>query len=504
IGLFTNWLAIKMLFRPLLERRIFGIRVPFTPGILPRERARIAQSMGDTVASDLLNDETLSARLRSDSFKKAIALAVLDIGKRALRATPDDIVGGIDGHVQAVIRAAVLKAVAGLSSSDSFSNAFIAGTDSALAASNDISLEEMLGEKTLSSAAGLVTAAMASDRFASSFAGAVTAALQHAAGSGKALTSFVDADTIRTLAAQAIDSAYPSFIKAASDLFEDRAIKLSMERIGAKIIRRTLDRFNSVQRFFISLGQYDSAILDNMPDTIADFYESTITILREDATKQAIVSRLAEYVVTFAQKPFASFDFIADPVKRDSATERLSSILSHAFSSLDEASMELAIRNALARSTVGEVLNALPGLADRLGPALAVWISEMFGQGLGVETPGSAIATAFFRAFSDEFSQTANAMPLGRTIAVNESDIVDIADAASEAISELAASESAGLLRSLDLRQLVVDKIDGLHIIDVEKMILRVVDRELGAITIFGGILGAIIGLSQSIILLFR
>ena len=33
IAYITNVIAIKMLFRPLNEIRVFGIRVPFTPGI---------------------------------------------------------------------------------------------------------------------------------------------------------------------------------------------------------------------------------------------------------------------------------------------------------------------------------------------------------------------------------------------------------------------------------------------------------------------------------------
>ncbi|MCK4514025.1 MAG: DUF445 family protein, partial [Spirochaetaceae bacterium] len=38
IGYVTNYVAIRMLFRPLTERRVFGVRVPFTPGIIPRQR----------------------------------------------------------------------------------------------------------------------------------------------------------------------------------------------------------------------------------------------------------------------------------------------------------------------------------------------------------------------------------------------------------------------------------------------------------------------------------
>ena len=35
IGYFTNYIAIKMLFRPRKELRIGSWRVPFTPGVIP-------------------------------------------------------------------------------------------------------------------------------------------------------------------------------------------------------------------------------------------------------------------------------------------------------------------------------------------------------------------------------------------------------------------------------------------------------------------------------------
>ena len=59
IGYITNWFAIKMLFRPHYEKRIFGIRIPFTPGLIPKEMDRIARSVGNTVGEYLLSPEII-------------------------------------------------------------------------------------------------------------------------------------------------------------------------------------------------------------------------------------------------------------------------------------------------------------------------------------------------------------------------------------------------------------------------------------------------------------
>ena len=42
IGYVTNDIAIRMLFRPHTAKHIMGWRVPFTPGIIPKEKGRIA------------------------------------------------------------------------------------------------------------------------------------------------------------------------------------------------------------------------------------------------------------------------------------------------------------------------------------------------------------------------------------------------------------------------------------------------------------------------------
>ena len=65
IGLITNYLAIKMLFHPYNEHKLFGkIKVPFTPGIIPRNRHRIAVSLADTMNETGFTDEGVKEEIR--------------------------------------------------------------------------------------------------------------------------------------------------------------------------------------------------------------------------------------------------------------------------------------------------------------------------------------------------------------------------------------------------------------------------------------------------------
>lgn len=72
IGLLTNGIAIKMMFRPLKPVYIGKFRVPLTPGIIPKEKERIARAVGRVVGSDILDDDTIKKALLSDNVHDKI------------------------------------------------------------------------------------------------------------------------------------------------------------------------------------------------------------------------------------------------------------------------------------------------------------------------------------------------------------------------------------------------------------------------------------------------
>lgn len=68
IGAFTNWLAIKMMFRPHQPKYIFGMKIPFTPGLIPKERGRLAEAVGSSISENLMNREVLEKNLLSEDM----------------------------------------------------------------------------------------------------------------------------------------------------------------------------------------------------------------------------------------------------------------------------------------------------------------------------------------------------------------------------------------------------------------------------------------------------
>ncbi len=72
IGYITNWIAIKMMFRPLKPIKLFGFKLPFTPGIIPKNKERIAKSIGIAISDNLLTNSDLQDILLSDEIKEKL------------------------------------------------------------------------------------------------------------------------------------------------------------------------------------------------------------------------------------------------------------------------------------------------------------------------------------------------------------------------------------------------------------------------------------------------
>ncbi|MBR5361369.1 MAG: DUF445 family protein [Lachnospiraceae bacterium] len=77
IGCFTNYIAVKMLFYPRKEIRLFGHVLPFTPGAIPKGKSRLAGSIGNAVATSLLTKKDIEDMLLSPEIENEIADVVM-------------------------------------------------------------------------------------------------------------------------------------------------------------------------------------------------------------------------------------------------------------------------------------------------------------------------------------------------------------------------------------------------------------------------------------------
>lgn len=105
IGYFTNYLAVKMLFRPYYPIKIGKFTLPFTPGIIPKGKPRLASAIGSAVGTSLLTEEELRKTLLSGEMLESIGNSIdkwLDDNREndtSLRELLDSFTGSADSMI---------------------------------------------------------------------------------------------------------------------------------------------------------------------------------------------------------------------------------------------------------------------------------------------------------------------------------------------------------------------------------------------------------------------
>lgn len=107
IGWMTNVFAIKLMFRPLLP-----IKIPLTPftlqGLIPKRKAEIAKSIGETVETELLSIEDIIDKLIEDADKGEIIEMIREkiikiVDEKMPPMVPSMFKGMITSHVNDII-----------------------------------------------------------------------------------------------------------------------------------------------------------------------------------------------------------------------------------------------------------------------------------------------------------------------------------------------------------------------------------------------------------------
>lgn len=89
VGYFTNDLAIRMLFRPLKPVYLFGHKLPMTPGMIPKNKERLAAGIGDMVSCKLMSSDVLAETLLSPEMLDKVRGKVTDfVAKQRQNNTP--------------------------------------------------------------------------------------------------------------------------------------------------------------------------------------------------------------------------------------------------------------------------------------------------------------------------------------------------------------------------------------------------------------------------------
>lgn len=120
IGYCTNYIAVKMLFYPRREIRIWGHKLPFTPGAIPKGKPRLAKAVGNIVANTLLTQEDIKEKIFSPEMENAVVEKMSDVLSMDIRSSIGKLFpSGADSEelkkrVADVLAGQILEAVQGM------------------------------------------------------------------------------------------------------------------------------------------------------------------------------------------------------------------------------------------------------------------------------------------------------------------------------------------------------------------------------------------------------
>jgi uncharacterized membrane protein YheB (UPF0754 family) len=445
IGFITNVVAIKMLFRPLREIRIFGFRLPFTPGILPRQRGKLADSIGAMVERELLTADILRRRLQRDDVREGVKKSIsrytdqfLNLPLEALLKPSDS--SPLKDMALSVFRGFVSSPVydecIGLFA-DTLMENFFAG-DISRRSFNDIAGKEQ-GEKLTALAEDFI---------------------------GRELA--VEAENISRNMISAADRIYPQGVDLLIRFLNRRNVREQLEDQGRIFLTNVILKLNVFQRIFISTGQYDKTLHDRMPEIIDDLIGQLEALLGNPETREKILRWGREsisHLLTEGPSSQSAARFVSQMLGR-----QLDKPLGLILQNLDGEEI-----SALVRKFFGRIKNAV--LA---GPA---------GENQGL----SRLAAAFTGKIRERYG----AETLGRFLSIGPEQKEALDLFIRDTIFRIVDEQLEAVLATINVRTMVSERIDSLDMIRVERIILDVMANQLKWIDIFGAILGFFIGLFQ-------
>lgn len=75
IGWITNYIAVKMIFRPRKPITLFGIKIW---GLIPKRKSDFARRIGETVESELISHQDIHKVVNSPEFHEQILSSIID------------------------------------------------------------------------------------------------------------------------------------------------------------------------------------------------------------------------------------------------------------------------------------------------------------------------------------------------------------------------------------------------------------------------------------------
>ena len=503
IGYVTNYIAIRMLFRPLRPWRLFGIRLPLTPGIIPAKRAELAQRMGEMVGSHLLTADDIRQTLEKPTFHRELKSAVND----KLRAFLDRDLGPLEALVPdsyqrrfrdlvSTVRAKAVCAVTDYLASSDFEQllrGFIRQKGDALLARDLESFLTPSRYQALQSHLDTrLTTVLHAPQTARTVERFVDERLERLLHSERPLRDLLPGDLVEVLLQQ-LEREVPPLLERFGGLLYDPDFRQRLAVRGRQGIEAFLDSLGGLAGLlsgFINLDQ----IYNRIPEFLDKAGEEVARWLREEKTQQQVAAMLLERLEGLLDKPLSRFLEKAPYEKVAGARRYLCERSVAAVQSRRTSDLLLGLADKGLQRVKDRSFRSL--LEENLPADGVERVQVELGDRLLKLARSAEAAAAIDAVIRDKMEEWVFQKPLGRLAERLPADVLEeLEEGLYRQVGEVLQKEVPPLIETLNVKRMVEDKVNQLDILQVEGLLMGIMQEQFKYINLFGAILGFLIGL---------
>lgn len=503
IGYITNYIAIRMLFRPLKPWRVVGVRLPLTPGIIPSKRFELAEKMGDMVGSHLLTSEDVGRALEREGFRRELQGVLSD----KLGAFLDRDLGAVDTLVPAEyrdrfqdlvdwLRWKVVRIIFDYVESPDFKGTLrglIRQKGNELLARD---LESFLTPERYESLRlhldDRLTALLHSQEVEKAVVAFIDGKMEELVQSQRPIRELLPADLVELLFAQ-LEKEIPPLLDKFSGLLYDPVFREKLTqraRAGIDKFLDSLQGFAGILSGFLNIDKLNA----KLPEFFDQASEEISKYLREERTQEQVSQILRERIEALLDRSINSFlegipyEKVAE-LRRFLRNQSVKALRSRKTAEYLLASVEQGL-GRLKDRPFGTILN------DALTPTVMERALEMMEERFLAALRSAQSRQFVDRILSEMAEERLLRRPVGRLSARIPADLLEeVETALFGQFEDLLKREVPPLVETLNVRRMVTEKVNSLDILKVEGLLLGIMQEQFKYINLFGALLGFLIGL---------
>ena len=467
IGYTTNWIAIKMLFRPYYEKRFLGVHIPFTPGLIPKERGRIARSIGETVGSYLLTPEVVMKSLshgRLDDYIRIWVESNMDRFKKEKRSIGDFIIKSEkEGYERFLktIKERVAEFICSQLGKEESKQRIIDLVESHILHSSSENILKSINQNMELFLYQLVE----SDNMKFELTNALETGIENLEREDRRLEEVLPHDFILIIK-ESIQNQNKTIVSIIKEMLENPSMELKIKGMIASLVSQNMSK---VITMFLS------------PDIISD---KVFNGIKEHIDKPEISESIALILVTMTDKvlEYKVGDLttgISSKLQGDEIIKVSDSILSHIST---EENMDRILH------IVEERINSSqPEIEKKALELISNEIEILFASGKldhGIDL------------ILDQMVESILDRPIASILAnIDDATIENMIELCKTIFDDFVKNRLPGIVELFNISKIVEDQINSFDVEFAEEIILQIAHKELKAITWLGALLGGIMGI---------